>query len=100
MTQTLLRTPTMACEKCGSEMPMVRADVPQHCENCRHYLRRPLTDDGVDFVIFHLHEYIETGVGRTQVLDEWAEHVSSYPLAGEDLNTLTQYKIIRAQESE
>ena len=48
------------------------ADTPQHCDDCGVFLENALTDEGVRYVIEELQSY-EPGVGRPDVLREWAE---------------------------
>ena len=49
------------------------ADCPQHCGNCDIFLENPLTADGLLYVTDALAEYANTGRGRKEVLQDWAD---------------------------
>ena len=72
-------------------------DCPAHCGSCGVYLDAPLTDDGVDYVLDALLDYICDRSGDPNALDEWALAIEDYQ--GFDTRLLTAYHGVRSRES-
>lgn len=53
--------------------PAGEADTPQHCGACGGFLQNPLTPDGYDYVREAILTYNETGHGRFDILEQWAQ---------------------------
>jgi len=55
-----------------------KADCFQHCDACHVFLANPLTEDGIQYTLTALAEYMSNGRGRTEVLDAWAQELLKY----------------------
>lgn len=66
------------------------SDCPQHCGSCHEPLDNPLTDDGVKYVLDHIHEAIEEAVekGRATTWDR----IMPMPVTAEEDATWLQGK--------
>jgi len=59
------------------------SDVPQHCHECGEFLKNPLTQDGVKYVVEKIEEYL-----RTKTETDWNRVM---PLKGTAEETMTAY---------
>jgi hypothetical protein len=50
------------------------ADSPQHCCACGVFLGNPLTGDGIAYVQDAFADFLNEGIGRADVLAEWAAY--------------------------
>ena len=48
-------------------------DCPSHCDDCGELLRETLTGDGLAYVAQAIVEYITTGRGDGDTIEEWAD---------------------------
>lgn len=77
-------------------------DTPNHCGDCGGYLAQPLTDNGIEYAIQCIRQYVTTPAhpGNGTVLDEWAEDLGNYWLGTEEKTVIDIYNELRQNEAD
>ena len=78
---------TVVCVECYEELPQqeinkgwnavikyVEQDTPLHCNNCLVLLPVYLTDNGLEYILEQIDNYLVYDLGRADVLARWVEH--------------------------
>lgn len=67
-------------------------DCPSHCDACEEYVPEALTPDGVRYVLEALSDARNGRGGRVEILDVWADALSSaYALGRGERANLSRY---------